>query len=199
MKWQEYYDRFWDWADSTRLRHIPSLTNFSSSAEVTEIAVDSCEDAIAMALVKRAISCGIRFTPEEVIELACYMDEETLATLIQSRNARFSEEQYRELDCLCYDEKLLKRVAKEDGHRFRADPDFRSGEIQIVQYINRDSSSLFKRSEKKKQQRREHKGRCDGDCANCPDHYGYRYGRWYYGHHHSHGCEFGGNDNSGGW
>lgn len=70
MKWQEYYDRFWDWADSTRLRHIPSLTDFFSSAEVTEIAVDSCEDAIEMALVKRAISCGIRFTPEEVIALA---------------------------------------------------------------------------------------------------------------------------------
>ena len=53
MKWQEYYDRFWDWTDSTRLRHISSLTDFSSSAEVTEIAVDSCEDEIAMALVKR--------------------------------------------------------------------------------------------------------------------------------------------------
>lgn len=30
---------------------------------------------------------------------------------------------------------------------------------------------------------------CDGDCANCPPHYGYRYGRWYYGHHHQHGCQ----------
>lgn len=38
-----------------------------------------------------------------------------------------------------------------------------------------------------------HNGKCNGDCANCPAHYGYRYGRWYYGHHHNHGCEFGGN------
>lgn len=29
-----------------------------------------------------------------------------------------------------------------------------------------------------------HDGKCNGDCANCPPHYGYRYGRWYYGHHH---------------
>ena len=42
-----------------------------------------------------------------------------------------------------------------------------------------------------------HPGRCTGDCAHCPAHYGYRYGRWYYGHHHTHGCEFGGNDGSG--
>ena len=42
-----------------------------------------------------------------------------------------------------------------------------------------------------------HNGRCNGDCANCPLHYGYRYGRWYYGHDHVHGCEFGGNRGSG--
>ena len=35
--------------------------------------------------------------------------------------------------------------------------------------------------------------RCNGDCDNCPSHYGYRYGRWYYGHGHQHGCERGGN------
>ena len=35
--------------------------------------------------------------------------------------------------------------------------------------------------------------RCDGDCDNCPPHYGYRYGRWYYGHGHQHGCEREGN------
>ena len=46
-------------------------------------------------------------------------------------------------------------------------------------------------------QGRRHNGRCNGDCANCPPHYGYRYGRWYYGHDHVHGCEFGGNKGSG--
>lgn len=40
---------------------------------------------------------------------------------------------------------------------------------------------------------KKHNGHCDGDCAHCPPHYGYRYGRWYYGHHHQYGCEFGGN------
>lgn len=44
---------------------------------------------------------------------------------------------------------------------------------------------------------RRHNRRCNGDCANCPPHYGYRYGRWYYGHDHDHGCEFGGNKGSG--
>ena len=42
-----------------------------------------------------------------------------------------------------------------------------------------------------------HPGHCTGDCANCPPHYGYRYGRWYYGHGHVYGCEFGGNKGDG--
>ena len=46
--------------------------------------------------------------------------------------------------------------------------------------------------------KKKHSGKCDGDCANCPPHYGYRYGRWYYGHSHSEGCVFGGNKCNGG-
>ncbi|MBQ5755432.1 MAG: hypothetical protein IIV90_07155, partial [Oscillospiraceae bacterium] len=42
-------------------------------------------------------------------------------------------------------------------------------------------------------QGRSHSRLCDGDCANCPAHYGYRYGRWYYGHGHQWGCERQGN------
>lgn len=42
-----------------------------------------------------------------------------------------------------------------------------------------------------------HGRKCDGDCEHCPPHYGYRYGRWYYGHCHEYGCEFGGNKGDG--
>ena len=45
--------------------------------------------------------------------------------------------------------------------------------------------------------KKKHDGHCDGDCANCPPHYGYRYGRWYYGKGHQYGCEFGGNKGDG--
>ena len=44
---------------------------------------------------------------------------------------------------------------------------------------------------------KKHSGKCTGDCANCPPHYGYRHGRWYYGHGHIEGCEFGGNKGDG--
>lgn len=52
-------------------------------------------------------------------------------------------------------------------------------------------SALAGRGKKKRD------GHCDGDCTNCPPHYGYRYGRWYYGKGHQYGCEFGGNQGGG--
>ena len=43
-----------------------------------------------------------------------------------------------------------------------------------------------------------HSHYCNGDCDHCPPHYGYRYGRWYYGHGHQGGCERGGNGGASG-
>ena len=60
--------------------------------------------------------------------------------------------------------------------------------------VEKDSSYSFSNSSKYKK----HSGKYDGNCANCPPHYGYRYGRWYYAHNHMEGCEFGGNQGSGG-
>lgn len=46
--------------------------------------------------------------------------------------------------------------------------------------------------------KKNHSGKCDGDCRICPPHYGYRHGRWYYGHNHIEGCVFHGNKGGGG-
>ena len=79
------------------------------------------------------------------------------------------------------------------------------GIIEGLRKQNKDSSnndfSSHGRSysyESKNAPKKKHSGRCDGDCANCPPHYGYRHGRWYYGHSHSEGCVFGGNKCNGG-
>ena len=48
-------------------------------------------------------------------------------------------------------------------------------------------------------QSKKDKGRFNSDCTNCPPHYSYRHGRWYYGHGHNYGCEFGGNKEGTNW
>ena len=73
-------------------------------------------------------------------------------------------------------------------------PKFKETYYEDDEREDRTFSQSFWGSSKPKK----HSGKCDGDCANCPPHYGYRYGRWYYGHNHIEGCEFGGNKGSGG-
>lgn len=198
MKWDDYYDRFWAYAESTQISKISSLTDFSSSAEVAEIANEFYDDTIASRLVNRAMQCGVRFTPAEIIELSGCVTEGTMIEAIRNRRGRFSEDEFEQLEGLCYDEQLLENVAKADGIKretgdvsFQVDasgtkPVKAPGLLSMLLGLGSSSST-----------KSHYSGCCTGDCAHCPAHYGYRYGRWYYGHHHTHGCEFGGNDGSG--
>lgn len=199
MKWKDYYDRFWDWAESTQISRISTLTDFTSSAEVVEIANSFIDEKIASRLVKRAMQNGIRFIPAELIELGGSVTEELFYEAIRSRRGQFTQEQYEELEGYCYDEELLESVAKADGiHREIDDLPFEP-QTAIAEPVRKSPgffATLFGIAAHAGS-RRTRPGRCTGDCSSCPAHYGYRYGRWYYGHHHTHGCELGGNDCSG--
>jgi len=199
MKWKDYYEGFWDWAESTQITRISTLTDFTSSAEVAEIANEFYDQKIASRLVKRAMQNGIRFTPAEIIELAGCVTEEVLHDTIRSHHGQFNAEQYEELEGFCFDEDLLESVAKAGGIKRDIDELPFEPEIVIAQPVRRGPGFLatLLGIAADVSHKPSHPGRCTGDCANCPDHYGYRYGRWYYGQHHSHGCEFGGNDGSG--
>ena len=199
MKWEDYYNRFWDWAESTQISRISSLTDFTSSAEVAEIANEFFDEKNSTRLVKRAMQNGIRFTPAEIIELGGCVAEDVFNEAIRSRRGQFTAEQYEELEGLCFDEDLLEAVAKAGGIRREIDDLPIEPEIAIVQPVRNGPGFLatLLGIASDAGSRRSHPGRCTGDCSSCPAHYGYRYGRWYYGHHHTHGCEFGGNDGSG--
>lgn len=199
MKWEEYYDRFWDWAESTQISRISTLTDFTSSAEVAEIANEFSDEKNSTRLVKRAMQNGIRFTPAEIIELGGCLTEEVFNEAIRSRRGQFTAEQYEELEGLCFDEDLLEAVAKAGNIRREIDDPPFEPEIVLAQPVRKGPGffATLLGLASNAGSRRTHPGRCTGNCSNCPAHYGYRYGRWYYGHHHSHGCEFGGNDCSG--
>lgn len=199
MKWEDYYNRFWDWAESTQISRISTLTDFTSSAEVAEIANEFFDEKISTRLVKRALQNGIRFMPAEIIELGGCVAEDVFNEAIRSRRGQFTAEQYEELEGLCFDEDLLEAVAKAGGIRREIEDLPIEPEIAIVQPVRKRPGFLatLLGIASDAGSRRSHPGRCTGDCSSCPAHYGYRYGRWYYGHHHTHGCEFGGNDGSG--
>ena len=117
--------------------------------------------------------------------------------LVQANSDPYTYEKLDELYGFV-DDKIIEKLAKKNKVRSPMDeepeeveqvkgPGFWGTLFAILGAVSSDSYSS-----------KPHNGRCNGDCANCPPHYGYRYGRWYYGHDHTRGCEFGGNKGGGG-
>lgn len=66
MTWDEYYEKFYDWAESTRASRISSITEFGTSDEICEIAQELFEDKLVQRLINRALSYGVKFKAEEI-------------------------------------------------------------------------------------------------------------------------------------
>lgn len=84
MDWKTYYDRFYDWEESTQLRHLSSLTDFGPSAEVCELANAFFEEKSANRLIRKALTAGVRFTAEEVLDLDGVVDKSLMPPLIKT-------------------------------------------------------------------------------------------------------------------
>ena len=96
MNWSDYYDRFYDWEESTQLRHLSSLTNFGPSSEVCELANAFFEGKSANRLIKKALAAGVRFTAEEVLELDGTVDITLMPLLIKNISHPLAAEQLDE-------------------------------------------------------------------------------------------------------
>lgn len=233
LTWDEYYSKFYDWAESTQVRNLSALTTLGSADEVGEIIIELQVDVrAANRLLRRAVEAKLAFSASDLIEFLCINDKELATDAVYNSAERLSEQDmedlYGEVDdavireiCAARKLRLPEYLREEDKEQedFEeeeleeefADPaEEEDSEEEIVWGEESDEvrprkpgffstlfavalgGSVFAGSKK-----RQHDGRCNGDCANCPPHYGYRYGRWYYGHDHVHGCEFGGNRGSG--
>ena len=197
MTWESYYDKFYDWSTSTQISRMSSLTSFGASSEVAEVAQEFMDEKVASHFIRKAIAASVQFTPEEIYDLSGCCDTATMNLLLESAQCRFTQEQLEDLDGVV-DEEVLNKVAKRNRvtlYDYEEEDDFVVAEEQPpkVGFFTALALGLGIANHMDKKKSHKNNGKCNGDCANCPAHYGYRYGRWYYGHHHTHGCEFGGN------
>lgn len=163
----------------------------------------------ASRLIKKAIAYGVQFTPDEIYDLSGCCDSSAMNELLKSAKCSFTQEQLEDLWGAA-DDDVLELVAKRNHVTMFADAGIEETDIEDeanfdepkqndpkLGFFSKLGLVLGVESILDKTRQPRH-GRCTGDCANCPPHYGYRYGRWYYGHDHTHGCEFGGNKSGGG-
>lgn len=225
MVWEDYYERFYDWAESTQVRYLSKLTTLGSADEVAEIIIElQVNVPAANRLLRKAVEAKLSFSGSDLLEFACINDKDLAIAAVRNSSDRLTAEDmeylYGEIDdeiiieiCKQRNIQLPEDLGEEEDYGDEEE-EIEEGpleevDIYIDDYVPEPPAPKLGffgtlaailagvSAGASSSQGKRHNGRCNGDCANCPPHYGYRYGRWYYGHDHVHGCEFGGNRGSG--
>ena len=97
MDWADYYDRVFDWSESTRVRRLSDLTDVGSPDELVDAAQAFDEEKNASKLIKKALSLGVQFTPENVVDLILVVDDATLTQMAKAVKGKFSKDQLDEI------------------------------------------------------------------------------------------------------
>ena len=207
MTWEDYYDGFYDWAPSTQKSYTYRLSDCGPADEVWEIAQDRSfnDNAFAAKFLEKAFAAGVHFTPDQVLEMVGTVEESVLSRMAEQTDVPFNREQLEEIYLMISDNSFqkisrrahidvfdeVKALQRQTSPRRSVAP--RKKKVGLLSALFSFLAGAFVASQIQKK----HDGHCDGDCANCPPHYGYRYGRWYYGKGHQYGCELGGNKGDG--
>lgn len=116
MTWQDFFDNCSEWADSTVKSRISSLKEMGPVNEVIE-ASEYISEECGNALIRKAISLGVVFRPDDIATLSENGPQDEIPNLIEialKNQFKFSKNNIELLyDCLpMEDEELLRRVDK---------------------------------------------------------------------------------------
>ena len=111
MDWDTYYEKFYEWSTGTQISRMSSLTSFGTSSEVAEVAQEYMDEKAASRLVKKAVSSGVQFTPEEIYDLSGCCDTSTMNVLLKSAKCSFTQEQLEDFWGAADDE-IIELVAR---------------------------------------------------------------------------------------
>lgn len=177
MTWDDFECCYSDWSEELLARRIEKLNEFGNSEAVSEVIMCMPTSELEDALYNRAVKTGVRFT-EKQLENMGHVEHQLKNALDNFLTDDQIDQFVANAEAIVDNYEQEKKAQKRIG--------FWGTIIGILSGMNQTSSNHA------------HSHKCNGDCANCPPHYGYRYGRWYYGHGHQYGCERGGNGGASG-
>ncbi len=218
MEWEDFYDRFFEWADSTKASRISKLNHFGQSEEVLEVALELPDERTCSRFIGKALDHGVLFTADEVEELIDLVDKACLTRLVATARTSFKPYQVETLEDYLdevpeHKQLTIERKTPKSSQEMKRQIKHHTKINNSDEDISRDFETLAPKqktpgflltllglliknpraNKQDKALRRKGSIQCGLGNPNCKPHYGYRYGRWYYGHHHTEGCEFGGN------
>ena len=93
--WDDYYAGFYDWSPSTQKSYAYRLTDYGPADEVWEVAQELAfqGEAFAAKFLEKALAVGVRFTPNQVLEMVGTVEESVRSKIAERTDVPFDLEQ----------------------------------------------------------------------------------------------------------
>ena len=113
MIWDDYYGGFYDWSPSTQKNYTYRLTDYGPADEVWEVAQELAfqDEAFATKFLEKALAAGVRFTPEQVLEMVGTVGKSVLSKIAERTDVPFDREQLEEI-CMLIDDTSFQRISR---------------------------------------------------------------------------------------
>lgn len=113
MRWSDYYEKINDWEVSTAVNKISSLEDMGAPDEIVDaLNIIAFEDEKgATRLLNRAVQYGVKFSGENLAEIAGLCAEESFKKALHESAEAFTAQDLEDLYC-CVDDELIVELAK---------------------------------------------------------------------------------------
>lgn len=114
ISWDEYYEKFYDWAESTRIKKLSYLDSLGSSDEVAEILIELKDNKnAANRLLRKAVEGKMQFTGENLCDFLFWkLNKELVIEALRNSAKGLTTEDIEELYITVDDEILLEVCQK---------------------------------------------------------------------------------------
>lgn len=110
MTWDEYYDKFYDWAESTRISKLSSVDKLGPADEVAEVMLEFAFDHedIVNRIARKAIEQKLVFTATNIQDLTNSIDPTLQAELAAQSVGAFTKEDLFMMEGFLDDDVIIK-------------------------------------------------------------------------------------------
>ena len=110
MNWEDYYDKFYDWSESTQVNKLSSVDALGPADEVAEIMLEFAfnREDIVNRIARKAIEQKLVFSAENIQDLTNFMDGDLHNKLALQSARAFSKEDLVMLEGFLDDDVLVQ-------------------------------------------------------------------------------------------
>ncbi len=114
MTWEDYYDKFYDWAESTQISKLSSVDTLGAPDEVTEVILELTfnHEDVANRIARKAIEQKIVFSAENISDLTNCIDFKLQEQLALQSASAFSKEDLEKLEGTLDDDVIVELYKK---------------------------------------------------------------------------------------